>query len=443
MAERFLSPDAPADTVVHYGARIAFVERVDGLWRVVIDGQAQEAFEAVDLPTFWRGRVAYKARHQGRCFVFLDGERIEEADDISVLQVAGEDLLFAMRDGGKIHLCNGRRKTGPFDEIDGPLRHHPVVRREGRMFFVHHRDVLGPYDEIARYLASPDGKRVALAVRFGDRWHVDADGKRSRDYDEVGPIFWTTDFAWSAKSGGKWRVVDGGAEGPAYDWVWSFHHPPLAYAAQEGGKFHLVLGDRRFGPFDQATPYSERLFTAEEGGRARVFVDGAPGEAFKGVGDPWFDEGVLRYDARGDDGQYLVTDGKKEGPFERAWRQGRNYHVIKAGKRHLVRRGAWSRGYDDIREAQVEGFFQAAEGGQWFAVSGEREGERFDELLHWEPSPDGKSIAYAGRRGGEWFVVAGEAKAGPFTAVGRPFWNGDRVGFGANDEEELWWRELP
>lgn len=86
------------------GERLAFVGGEDRLtWlaadaqgvNVVIDGAASERFESIDGPIVGRGGVGFIGRRRGRSEVWVDGERVIEADHATSLNV-GADGHFAV-----------------------------------------------------------------------------------------------------------------------------------------------------------------------------------------------------------------------------------------------------------------------------------------------------------------------------------------------------------
>ena len=178
-----LSPD---------GTRGAYVEPVEGGFRVVVDGADQPPYEQIarGTPVFSPDgrRVAYAAAWEGRWYVVVNGEQSEPHD-----AVIGATLKF----GG----AGGERLA--------------YVARRGKQAFVVLDGVPGrPCDSVdeASLAFSPDGARLAyVARRQGGRAAVVViDGNESLLYDDAGRPVFSGDarhVAYVASVGGREFVV--------------------------------------------------------------------------------------------------------------------------------------------------------------------------------------------------------------------------------------------
>ena len=130
---------------------MAYAASVDGKWRIVVDGQPQDAFGRVGAPTF-----------------SPDGRRLAYAAQLA--------------DGRRTVVVDGKQGK-PCDRI-----------LEGGVHF------------------SPDGKHVAYGAQFGEKWRVVFDGQEGEAYDYLGVssgIRFSPDsrrFAYAALSEKKWAA---------------------------------------------------------------------------------------------------------------------------------------------------------------------------------------------------------------------------------------------
>ena len=216
----------------------------------------------------------------------------------------------------------------------------------------------------------------------------------SRAYDWTGsPVFSSggTRYAYKAREGNDWFVVDNGREGKHYDEILSLIvdealrsvgfnvFGPLGgmvYGGRKGSDWFVGAEDREYGPYDEVrfavlSPGGETMaFRARRGDRWFMVVNGSEGEAHDWVGMP-----------------VLNNDG---------------LHVAYRGRN----------------------------GARWFAVYDTTEDTSYDWVGTPVFVPSGAEIAYIARRGTEWFVVSGEERFGPFEDILSLDENRDRRLFG-------------
>jgi hypothetical protein len=158
-----------------------------------VDGRRGEEFERVGPPVLSRDgrRVAYRAHRGDRCFVVVDGERGPDCELMGdpAMSADGKVVAYGARRAGRWELVVGGSRT--------PIEHQPQ--------FV---------------FLSPDGRSAGY-------WHFESPGGGAS----------------------RVRVVVNGESGGAFTLVGSPVFSPdgkrVAYAADEGGRQYIVVGDRR------------------------------------------------------------------------------------------------------------------------------------------------------------------------------------------------------
>ncbi len=167
--------------------------RTSGRGCIAVDGRRGEEFDQVGPPVLSRDgrRVAYRAHQGDRCFVVVDGER---GPDFELMSDP------AMSADGKV-VAYGARRAGRWELVAGPTR-TPIEHQPHFVFVSPQGQSVGYW-----YFESQGGgaSRVRVVV----------DGKPCEPFDLVGcPVF----------------------------------HPGggvVAYAADDGGRQYVVVGDRK------------------------------------------------------------------------------------------------------------------------------------------------------------------------------------------------------
>jgi len=256
-----------------------------------------------------------------------------------------------------------------------------------------------------------DSKRVAYAVKQGEKWLVVVDGVEGKEYDGIGectPIFSPDSkrVAYVAKRGEKWFAVVDGVEGKEYDNVvdFSLEFSPdsrrFAYAAKRGEKYVAIVDGVEGKEYDNVvdfslefSPDSRRFaYAAKRGEKYVAIIDGVEGKEYdyinRGIGSSVFSPDSKRVAYAGQRGKkcFAVVDGVE------------------------------SKGYDDIAVSD-----NAVPG------SGTMEPAVSDNVLRgsrtMEPnfrvfSPDSRHVAYRAKRGGKWLVVRDGAEGKEYDSIG-------------------------
>ncbi|MCI0692272.1 hypothetical protein L0337_09750 [candidate division KSB1 bacterium] len=217
---------------------------------------------------------------------------------------------------------------------------------------------------------SEDSKRLAYAAEIDSGWVIVVDSTRSRPWTGIGEVLFGPDqrLAYVANDSGRWRVVLEGAPSPLYKAV--------------------MRGSLTF------SPDGRRLaFVVAEGDGFRVIVDGEPGPLYQAIGALRFDpEGKrLAYVAKRDGQQYLVLGKELLGPFLSL----ADFTLGPDGRLGILIRG---------------------EGG-WHAMVDGRESEAFDNINAIHFSQAGRH-AYAAQRDSLWLVILEGERSPPYTSVG-------------------------
>ncbi|MDD4267376.1 MAG: hypothetical protein PHO07_04985 [Pirellulales bacterium] len=209
------------------------------------------------------------------------------------------------------------------------------------------------------------------------------------------------------------RVVLDGKPQPVYDRVAALQFSPdgsqLAYAAQRGGRWCIVAGDRespgyeRVGP-PQFSPDSARLAYVAllDVGRRAVVVDGQPGRPCDlisaGLIEFSPDSARMAYGAMREGKCCLVVDGEELGPFD------------DLGTRT---------GYCFSADGERLAFAALVEGKVCVIIDGRQQPPCYDvgDLVF---SPDGRRVAYTAqeRKDGPWSVVLDGEKQQPYDTIG-------------------------
>ena len=348
------------------GKKLAFVAK-KGFRRevVVLDGEEGKEYQYVDAASLTfspdSSRLAFIAAPLGgtNSFVVL-GDK--EGADYSGFQLADPDrpvMLFFSPDGRK--LAYGAARETAEDNYD----YEVVVEGANRKGF----PAPGP---IIVHGFSPDSQHLAWSAKLPGKWQVVIDGKRSKEYDEIGlnTFRFSPDgmrWAYVARRTRKWLVVDKAHEGPGYDGISdlslsvSAAGGRLAYVARRGEKQWVVVdgqeqaeydgvdaGSLQFSPDGQhvafsamrdrqhfvvrdgkeSEPYdgsrgvlffspdSQRLaYVADRGGRSRFVLDGIEGRDYEGMAEGWAcfspDSKHLAYGAIRDGKTAIVVDDQE------------------------------------------------------------------------------------------------------------------------------------
>lgn len=177
------APRGPFEGVAafHFGPPEVTVVR-DGGWRLLVDGQAGEAFSAVGAVRVEAGRVAATVRRDGRSWV-LDGAGLRGPFDAvhpALARDGGGALVFAAKEGDDWFVHRGAERSGPWVKVEdlrvaGGRVAFLGVRAERDVVVLDGRE-LSSWDYASSLALSPDGTRLAHLARRGPRWRLVVDG---------------------------------------------------------------------------------------------------------------------------------------------------------------------------------------------------------------------------------------------------------------------------
>jgi len=251
------------------GSHIAFVARVPGGEAVVLDGKAGPPFVriAVDINIAPNGRVSYEAALNRKRF--RRPERFAFVVDGGIVAQSRSFYARLSPDGRRIH-CLDHDSNRWF--VDGePLPEgtkHAEFAPDGRLYtdlegqaFVDGAPMGVPAWNYGPVF-TPDGRHSAWSAKVGEKHVLVRDGEIASDQMDVvlntvfSPDGTRLAFqAWEGEYPERRFVVVDGIEGPRFDSASLWHFSPdsrhLAYVAEEGGKSFLML-DQTPGPLVDA-----------------------------------------------------------------------------------------------------------------------------------------------------------------------------------------------
>ena len=175
--------------------RVAYVAR-RGKQMLTVNGPqaiAVSADDAGDLALSPDGRrLAYKGNRGKRFFVVVDGVESPSYDSIGLLVFSADGRLA----------YGARRGKTAFTVVEGTApREHGADTKVGDPAF------------------SPDGRRLAYALREGKKERVVTDDHAGRLYEDIGPVAFSPDgrhVAYDARVGQKWHLVVDETDAPEY-----------------------------------------------------------------------------------------------------------------------------------------------------------------------------------------------------------------------------------
>ncbi|MDQ7779274.1 MAG: hypothetical protein RDV41_06145 [Planctomycetota bacterium] len=376
------------------GRRLAFAVKDGDRTSLVVDGEVQSECNWARKITFSADskHVACVTTREGHDVVVVDKKDHAPQVDLAL----NLPLVFSL-DGKRIAY---------------------VARHENAPYF--NVVVDGEYDETAPAdssrtipVFSLDGKRLAYLGKNGAKCLVAADGKRGKEYDDIGRILFSADgakLAYEAREGNRWLIVRNGEELRQYDDVvpgtlaFSPDGKRMAYAAGQGKEWFVVVDGREEPRFEYIgnvsgvnfSPDGKRIaYAVQSEKKWAVVVDGKRQELFDRVGKIVFspDSSRIAYEAFTGDKASVVIDGKEERGYEKI---AENHLFFSPDSRRLA--------------------YLASDGKQWRVVIDGVEGKAYDVILADTPafSPDGKHMVFfAMARDGSPFVVVDDREGKP------------------------------
>lgn len=346
---------------------------------------------------------------------------------------------------------------------------------------------------------SPDGKRLAYAVRIGPlqggREGVVVDGEIGPLFDEVSDPMFSSDsrrIAYEAREKGrKFAVFDNEPAGREYDEadrpVFSPDSKRMAYCVRRKGqdgppatldKAWIVVDGRPSEEYEWVgrpvfSPDSQEVAFAARRGRGCFIVNEKTGyKQYKWVGEPVFSPNGLQIAYPADDGEdsYIVVNQNRmrrkfiptyysvdspqfalngmrlcfQAILSQSWRSSTDYKVC------LVVDEMPGEDCDSIHDPvfSPDGLrfgYTMKQGDKWFVVvDGKKYGDAYDYVDGPAFSPDGSRFAFVAEKQGEAFVVCGDRRSKSFDIVRSPVFSPDgrKLAFGARKGSELWWKVM-
>ncbi len=277
------------------GKRVAFRVTKDDRQHIVVDGRADEPCDgAHHQPRLSPdgSSLAYVATRGMKNVIVRDGKVVEEADQIEHVQWTPDGKLArALRSGERWTLVVGDARTelagGPNEVVfagknagwiiggmvtvngrsepldsamhltfgpDGTPAH--VASKSGVVFIIAGGRKVMDRGDVAHPAVGPGGK-LAFHQRAGREWALIVDGREVARDSTLGVPVWSPDGSGVA-CGGRRHMFAGAATHGPHDAVahptWSPDGKRFAYAALAEGAWHVVVGDRKIGPFKRVGP---------------------------------------------------------------------------------------------------------------------------------------------------------------------------------------------
>jgi Tol biopolymer transport system component len=335
------------------GKRLAYVAIRDGKQFVVVDGVEQKAYDGIDGETLFFSsdgkRLAYVATLSKKQFVVLDGVEGKHHDKVLALGVGfspdGKRFHYAAETAGKTVVVSDGKEGKEYEKV-ARLQFSSDGRRTvygsygGKQSFVVIDGVeKGPYEDTGAVGPfSPDGQRLAYAIKRDGKWRLVLDGNENKPWDLIlrPGVQFSSDgkrFLYTARQGRNAFAVIDGVESKPYESVrmiaesFSSDGKRVAFLANIGKKAALVVDGKESTPQDGFldtqpvfSPDGKRIAAAAAAGDGEprfALIDGVEGPRYDRILPPVFspDSASVAYQAlRGED-SLLVVDNVEVGPY--------------------------------------------------------------------------------------------------------------------------------
>ena len=337
----------------------------------VLEGLSQLYADNVSISPDGRRYAFYAKKGTGHVLV-VDGQEVTGGFDY------GTEVVFSPDSGRYLAAAPSRKKpvvvvdgveVGQYDEVRRPTfsqngkRYGFSAERDGEDLLVIDGGEVGAYEAVARLALSPDGSSYAAVAKKDDGWHAIHDGR------EIGP--WRTLFEpVFSRSGARFGFV-------AERRVEAEEVRRGTKIKRKVDRAFVVVDGEELGPYTSAHGLLLRgsegyVFRAKIGQSYHVVVDGEPGEPFDGVGELTATDQDLCYEVRLGKQAFLVSGGKRHGPFEVSMDP-----VLDPGGRRVAYAARWQ--------------------GKHYAVVGARKLGPFDRAPDFAFAPDSGRVGVLGR----------------------------------------------
>ena len=227
------------------GKRIAYVAKTaDGKYVVVSDGAESEKFDMAMTPVFSPdgSKCVFGAKTGDKYSIYIngksDGAKYDKAGTLVVFSPDSKRLAIAVEEKGKqTILLDGKPLFGKFDEIlkfvfspDGGSYYYFAAM--GKNFILmSDGKIYDGYDSVLEAVFSPDGKKLSFSAQKGRDIYLIHDGREEKLKAETAIMNMTYSpdgkyFAYFMGEGktlgeSKWCAVVNGSQGKKYDAIYS------------------------------------------------------------------------------------------------------------------------------------------------------------------------------------------------------------------------------
>lgn len=227
-------------------SEVCYVAQAGGKAFVVCGTDKVGTHDEAWFPAFSRDgkHLAYGAKEARHQFVVIDRKRGKEYDEVSAPKFAPDDrtVVYSARIGEKWVVVLGEKESAPWDYADCP--------------------VVGPQGDLLAWIIGPKGNsRVLFKGKESpafDSFYAMWTDLNGRYFTEPAVSANHVGFAYRGKRGQKWHVYDGTTVGEPYDAIGRPVLSPdgavVAYVASLQHSAHVIVGNRRWGPFTFAGP---------------------------------------------------------------------------------------------------------------------------------------------------------------------------------------------
>ena len=389
--------------------------------------------------------VAYHARLKDKWRVFRDGTPGRTWDAVRWHRFSpdGEHLAYAARENGQYFIVVDEKEGEHFSRIDNGFQFSPDSARLGYVVTIEKSNQCvvvdgkrGPiFDAVfpASFSFSDNSRHFAYAGRRGDRCVVVKDGEEVLQADEVvmdshlgktlGPILSPDGarMACAVRRGGQWRMVLDRVESSPWDSIldlspdgpsagFSPDGKHFGYAGERKDKRFVVIDEKEnpgawlygatFSPDGKHAAFVRASESGESNSWWAVVLDGVMGKKFSGeITEPLFspDGKRLAYAVcEGRDGEFVAVHGATQSDYY----IGIGKISFSSDSKHI----AFMAHKDDRTVLVVDG----KENFMSDSPSGDMRSDYFTF------SPDSKRLAYIAHHGGGAYVVIDGAEYGPY-----------------------------